>query len=155
MMYNIGAMKDKESQRQNPFMRGGANQMILSDHIASLIEEMLKEGGGSAEVKRNDLAAKIGCVPSQINYVITSRFTPEKGYVIESRRGGGGYIRITPVACGDKSAKLMHVINSIGDRITYADAYAMVKNCFDYDLIDGREAKIIISALNENQSKDS
>ncbi len=59
-------------------------------------------------------------------------------------------IRITPVACGGhKSAKLMHVINSIGDRITYADAYAMVKNCFDYDLIDGREAKIIISALNE------
>ena len=68
--------------------------MILSDHIARLIEEMLEEGGGSAEVRRNDLAAQIGCVPSQINYVITSRFTPEHGYVTESRRGGGGYIRI-------------------------------------------------------------
>ena len=55
--------------------------MILSDHIARLIEEMLEEGGGSTEVRRNDLAAKLGCVPSQINYVITSRFTPERGYV--------------------------------------------------------------------------
>ncbi|MBQ4193667.1 MAG: CtsR family transcriptional regulator, partial [Clostridia bacterium] len=65
--------------------------MILSDHIASLIEKMLEEGGGSAEVRRNDLAQKIGCVPSQISYVLTSRFTPERGYVIDSRRGGGGY----------------------------------------------------------------
>ena len=64
--------------------------MLLSDHIARLINEMLEEGGGQAEVRRNDLAAKLGCVPSQINYVITSRFTPERGYVTESRRGGGG-----------------------------------------------------------------
>ena len=67
--------------------------MILSDQIAALIDRMLEEGGGRTEVKRNDLAQQLGCVPSQISYVITSRFTPERGYVIDSRRGGGGCIR--------------------------------------------------------------
>ena len=68
--------------------------MLISDAIAKLIEQMINEGQGAAEIKRNDLAGQLGCVPSQINYVITSRFTPERGYIIESRRGGGGYIRI-------------------------------------------------------------
>ncbi|MBQ7931308.1 MAG: CtsR family transcriptional regulator, partial [Clostridia bacterium] len=71
--------------------------MLLSDHIARLINEMLEEGGGQAEVRRNDLAAKLGCVPSQINYVMSTRFSPERGYIVESRRGGNGYIRITRV----------------------------------------------------------
>ena len=61
--------------------------MMLTDMIAQMIEEMLAEEGGILELKRNDLAERVGCVPSQINYVITSRFTPEKGYIIESRRG--------------------------------------------------------------------
>ena len=90
-------MKVKDSQRQIPNKRSEGYKMILSDHIAKLIEQMLEDGGGTTEVRRNDLAAKIGCVPSQINYVITSRFTPERGYVTESRRGGGGYIRIVRV----------------------------------------------------------
>jgi transcriptional regulator CtsR len=72
--------------------------MMLSDVIAQMIEEMLTAEGGSLELRRNDLAERVGCVPSQINYVITSRFTPERGYIIESRRGGGGYIRITKKA---------------------------------------------------------
>nr|MBQ4317783.1 CtsR family transcriptional regulator [Clostridia bacterium] len=87
--------------------------MGISDMIAEMIEKMLEEGGGNAEIKRNDLAGQIGCVPSQINYVITSRFTPERGYVIESRRGGGGYIRITRKAL-HKSEYLMHMFASVG-----------------------------------------
>ena len=67
----------------------GSVNMPISDTIAAIIEEMLDGGGGTAELKRNDLATRVGCVPSQINYVITSRFSPDKGYVIESRRGGG------------------------------------------------------------------
>ena len=59
-----------------------------------MIEEMLEAGGGSLELQRNEMAGKLGCVPSQISYVLTSRFTPVRGYVIESHRGGGGYIRI-------------------------------------------------------------
>lgn len=61
--------------------------MLISDIIANMIEDLLEEQGGTLEIGRNELASKVGCVPSQINYVITSRFTPEKGYVIESRRG--------------------------------------------------------------------
>ena len=63
---------------------------MLADTIAKLIEEMLNDAGGSLELQRNEMANRLGCVPSQISYVITSRFTPEKGYMIESRRGGGG-----------------------------------------------------------------
>ena len=71
--------------------------MMLSQRIARLLEEMLEEANGELSIGRNDLAEKMGCVPSQINYVITSRFTPERGYVVESRRGGGGFIRIKKI----------------------------------------------------------
>ena len=67
---------------------------MLTDSIAKMIEEMLNEANGTLELQRNELAGRLGCVPSQISYVIASRFTPERGYVIESRRGGGGCIRI-------------------------------------------------------------
>ena len=87
--------------------------MLLSDTIALLIEQMLDEGSGRAELRRNDLASQLGCVPSQINYVITSRFTPERGYMTESRRGGGGYIRIVRVPMG-KNEYLMHFFHAIG-----------------------------------------
>lgn len=63
--------------------------MRMSDLVAQYIVEMLDRENGSAEIQRNELAGNLGCVPSQINYVITSRFTPEKGYIVESRRGGG------------------------------------------------------------------
>ena len=69
--------------------------MATSDLIARFILEMLEDSDGSAELQRSVLADRFGCVPSQINYVISTRFSPERGYVVESRRGGGGYIRIT------------------------------------------------------------
>ena len=122
--------------------------MVLSDHIAKLIEEMLDSGGGSAEVKRNDLAARLGCVPSQINYVITSRFTPERGYMTESRRGGGGYIRITRVRL-DKGAAMMHLVNSVGDSIDAASAQAIIGNLYDQKLITKEAAMIMRSAVAE------
>ena len=124
--------------------------MKLSNIIEDFINEMLKEAdGGEIEFKRNALADKFSCVPSQINYVISTRFSPERGYLVESRRGGGGYVKITRVSLGDKSTSLMHVINAVGNSRTYTDACAIVKNCLDYDLLDRREAKIIVSALTE------
>ena len=79
--------------------------MRLSDLIASEINRMLDESEhNTAEIQRNDFASKIGCVPSQINYVISSRFIPEHGYIVESRRGGGGYIRIKRVVLDKSSA---------------------------------------------------
>ena len=98
--------------------------MMLSDMIAQMIEEMLSAEGGSLELRRNDLAERVGCVPSQINYVIASRFTPERGYIIESRRGGGGYIRITKKAF-DKNQYVMHLFFGIGNAI---DAKACAKS---------------------------
>ena len=90
--------------------------MRMSDLVAQYILEMLEEQNGSAEIQRNELAGNLGCVPSQINYVITSRFTPEQGYIVESRRGGGGFIRISRVKM-DKGTALMHIVNSVGERL--------------------------------------
>ena len=67
----------------------------MTDIIADMILDMFDEENSTIQIQRNDLASQLGCVPSQINYVITSRFTPEQGYRIESRRGGGGCIYIT------------------------------------------------------------
>ena len=122
--------------------------MVLSDHIARLIEEMLEEGGGQAEVRRNDLAARIGCVPSQINYVITSRFTPEKGYVTESRRGGGGYIRIVRVPM-TKSSYLMHFFHAIGETLEENEAKACLKDLADAGVLTPREANLAMASMSQ------
>ena len=107
-------------------MIGGVS-MRMSDLVANYILEMLNEQNGNAEIKRNELAGTLGCVPSQINYVITSRFTPEQGYIVESRRGGGGYIRITRIKL-DRSSAIMHIINSIGKTLDRATAEAIISN---------------------------
>ena len=122
--------------------------MFISDNIARIIEKMLDDGGGSAEVKRADLADRLGCVPSQITYVISSRFTPERGYITESRRGGGGYIRIVRVAM-DKNEYLMHFFHAIGDKIDEREAKAYVANLKDNGIITGREAGSIAGGLSE------
>ena len=127
--------------------------MLMSDIIANMIEEMLSEGGGELELKRNDLAGRIGCVPSQINYVITSRFNNERGYIVESRRGGGGYIRIIrPEMTG--SEYLCHMLGCIGDRIDAESAVYLAKDMYSKGLINEREANIIISVLNNKNTYD-
>lgn len=120
--------------------------MKISDAIAKMIEEMLDESGGELELKRNDFATKMGCVPSQINYVITSRFTPERGYITESRRGGGGYIRIVKKQM-HKNEYLMHFFYAIGDYIDEIEAAAYLQNLLGKGIIDEREYKIISAAL--------
>lgn len=120
--------------------------MLISDAIAKLIEEMINEGEGAAEIKRNDLAGQLGCVPSQINYVITSRFTPERGYIIESRRGGGGYIRIIRKQMA-KDEYLMHFLYAIGDSIDEKEALAFLGNLFDQDVIGEREYILLGSTV--------
>lgn len=120
--------------------------MILSDQIAGLLEKMLEDGGGQVEVRRNDLAAQVGCVPSQINYVITSRFTPERGYVTESRRGGGGYIRIIRVQMS-KNQYLMHFFHAIGDTLEENEARAYLKNLLDHGCMTEREAQLAMTVM--------
>ena len=122
--------------------------MRMSDLVAQYILEMLEQQDGSAEIQRNELAGSLGCVPSQINYVITSRFTPEQGYIVESRRGGGGYIRISRVKM-DKGTALMHIINSVGDELDKATAEVMLKNMLQQDMMELQTAKVIAAALSD------
>ncbi len=123
--------------------------MRMSDLVAQYILDMLDEQNGSAEIKRNELAGDLGCVPSQINYVITSRFTPEQGYIVESRRGGGGYIRISRVKM-DRGATVMHIINSVGNNLDKATAEAMLNNMPSTRMIELGIAKVIASALSDS-----
>ncbi len=122
--------------------------MRMSDLVAQYILEMLDEQNGSAEIQRNELAGNLGCVPSQINYVITSRFTPEQGYIVESRRGGGGFIRISRVNT-DRGTALMHIINSIGSNLDKATAEIMLNNMIQRNILELRAAKIIAAALSD------
>lgn len=120
--------------------------MRMSDLLAQYIQELLNEADGIAEIQRNELASQFGCVPSQINYVITSRFTPEQGYLVESRRGGGGYIRITRRQLS-KSDFVMHIINSVGENLDSGTAQAMLRNLYQNGLITAQELKIIKAAV--------
>ena len=123
--------------------------MLLSEHIAKLIEQMLDEGDGTASVKRNDLAAQLGCVPSQVSYVISSRFTPERGYYTESRRGGGGYIRIVRVPMS-RNQYLAHFFCAIGSAIREKEARAYVQNLAGGGIISDREASMIRAAVSQS-----
>lgn len=119
---------------------------MLTDQIAKMIEAMLEEGGGALELQRNEMAMRLGCVPSQISYVITSRFTPERGYIIESRRGGGGCIRIVRKQM-HRDEYLMHFFYAVGEQIEENEAKAYLRNLLDQEIITKREATIISNAI--------
>lgn len=119
---------------------------MLTDYIAQMIEEMLNESNGILELQRNEMASRIGCVPSQISYVISSRFTPERGYMIESRRGGGGCIRIVRKQMG-RNEYLMHFFCAIGDEIDEGEAVAYLKNLLGNRYINERECRIAAAAM--------
>ena len=127
--------------------------MLLSDMIEGIINEMLKENEGLIEFKRSDIALKFGCVPSQINYVITSRFTPEKGYIVESRRGGGGFIKIKQIKF-DKTSYIMHFINAVGDSIDYNTTKVFLSNLYNHDIISDRETRMILNITSDNILKN-
>ena len=123
--------------------------MRMSDLITNEILRMLNESDEhTAEIQRNEFAGIIGCAPSQINYVLSSRFTPERGYIIESRRGGGGYIKIKRVVMNHSSA-IMHLINSIGDRIDALSTRIVLENCIETGLISREIARIMAAAVSE------
>ena len=119
---------------------------MLADYIAQMIEEMLNQSGGTLELQRNEMANRLGCVPSQISYVISSRFTPERGYVIESRRGGGGCIRIIRKHMG-RDEYLMHFFCAIGDEIDESEAIAYLKNLLGNGCIGEGEFSIAYAAV--------
>lgn len=124
--------------------------MAISDLIARFILEALEASDGSAELQRSVLADKFNCVPSQINYVIATRFSPERGYTVESRRGGGGYIRISRVRLSDPRAFIMHTLNSVGDSLDLRTATAFLSNAAHAGALSEHDAGLILAALSDN-----
>ena len=132
-------------------LKGSDWKMKLSDAIADMILNMFDDNTSTIQIQRNDLAQQLGCVPSQINYVITSRFTPEQGYRIESRRGGGGYIMITRAAT--KENALMSLVNSIGNSIDEKSAKANIYNLHYQGLLSDKAGRIMMSVVSDNNFK--
>ena len=127
--------------------------MRISDEVAKYLLELLEESHGDIQIQRNELANNIGCVPSQINYVITSRFTPEHGYIVESRRGGGGYIRITRIKT-EKSTAIMNIINSIGSKLDALSAEMIIKSLVQRGIISENTSKLMLSAVSDRVYTD-
>ena len=128
--------------------------MGISDLIAGFIQDALDEADdGMVELQRGDLAQRFHCVPSQINYVMSTRFSPEHGYIVESRRGGNGYIRITRVHM-DRKTLLMQVINSIGDELDARSAKAITTNLADSGAIEVSTAKLMLAATSDNALRE-
>lgn len=122
--------------------------MNLSNIIEAMISDMLEERD-EIEFQRNVMAQSLGCVPSQINYVLSSRFTPERGFIVESRRGGGGFIKIARIS-HDKDTLLMHVINSVGFTLDERTMQSHVMNLVYKELLSKNDANIILSVAGGN-----
>ena len=122
------------------------NNENLKDYVKHMIED---EKNKEVIIQRNELADKFNCAPSQINYVLTTRFTTEKGYLIESRRGGGGYIIIRRVEYNSKEKQLEEIKKAIGNSLTYNAAVLLIEHLYDTKLITKRELEIIKMSIND------
>ena len=123
--------------------------MGMSDLIASFLQESLEAAeNGVLEIQRNDLAQRFNCVPSQINYVMSTRFSPERGYIVESRRGGNGYIRITRVRV-DRQTLLMHVINSLVNQVDLPSVRAILSNLVQSGALSEEIARVLLAAVSD------
>ena len=121
--------------------------MRLSDSIENFIKTLLTEDSAEVELKRNELAEYFGCAPSQINYVLATRFSPDHGYLTESRRGGGGYIRIVRVV-ESGSRRLMYLANErIGDTLTEEECLRLISQLNEQQLASDGEAAVMASAV--------
>lgn len=118
----------------------------MSDIIEAYLKEIL-EINQMVEIRRSEMADLFDCVPSQINYVIKTRFTVPQGYQVESKRGGGGYIRIVKVDLLQHGDYLIRVSESVGSSLTESDAFAILKQLYLNDVIELREKEIISTLL--------
>jgi transcriptional regulator CtsR len=144
-MYNR-YIKVKESQSQERRI----TKMRMSDMIEEFIKDLFdEENNDYIEIQRNDLAEQFNCVPSQINYVISTRFKPSQGYYVESKRGGGGHITIKKINI-TKSNYIMHIIPSIGDKLTAQEVDIFISNLLSYEIITTEQAKLLKVATSDN-----
>ena len=123
--------------------------MGISDMIEEFIKDLFDEQNEAIEIQRNELAEQFKCVPSQINYVISTRFKPQQGYYVESKRGGGGHITIKKVK-SDKEDYLLHIIKNIGNSLTANETDILISNFLSYNIITAKEAKLLKVATSDN-----
>lgn len=121
----------------------------MSDIIEAYLKKVLTDSD-RIEIRRNEMADLFNCVPSQINYVINTRFTVQKGYVVESKRGGGGYIRIIKVKLLDESEMLDTIIDIVGENITENNAFSIVRKLYEDKFLNKREAVILMAAMDKS-----
>ena len=121
----------------------------LSDSIEQFIKELMNEDQ-HVELRRNELAQHFGCAPSQINYVLATRFSVDHGYIIESRRGGGGYVRIVRMETRGEKNFLETLLERVGNSIDEDTANAIISNLFERKMLTRNEALLIKSAVSRN-----
>jgi len=120
----------------------------ISDMIEQYLKKMLAESQQNIiEIQRNELAAKFNCVPSQINYVLTTRFTVDNGFLVESRRGGGGYVRIVKIPLRREANLLEEISRLVGSSVSQREAEGIIARFLEEDLITEREAYIMRAAV--------
>jgi len=123
---------------------------LQSQNISDIIEAYLKKilaDNEQIEIRRSEIAKLFNCVPSQINYVINTRFTEQRGYVVNSKRGGGGYIRIVKVQFLDDRDFLEALINNIDSRISQNDTLAIIQKLYDEEILSQKEGNLILAAM--------
>ncbi|KRM17853.1 transcriptional regulator CtsR [Ligilactobacillus hayakitensis DSM 18933 = JCM 14209] len=126
---------------------------MQSRNMSDIIEEYLKDilnDVKQVEIKRSEIARQFNCVPSQINYVIKTRFNLKNGYVVRSKRGGGGYIRIVKVDLVENPDLIDDLINAIGMDISENQGYQIIKNLFDDDILSQKEANLLLAATSRD-----
>lgn len=126
---------------------------MQGQNISDIIERYLKEilaNSEEIEIRRSEIADQFDVVPSQINYVIKTRFTIQNGYVVESKRGGGGYIRIEKVKLLDDIDVLDSLIRVIGDSLNERDAISILGSLYEDSVLSKREASLLASTLSKS-----
>ncbi len=119
----------------------------ITDLITNHILLLLRHADGEINIQRNELAEKFSCAPSQINYVLETRFSIDKGYLVESKRGGGGYIRIFKIPV-DAHSLLMEIIDvQIGRSLSQIEAEKIVQRLLDAGVIKVNQANIMYAAI--------
>ena len=119
-----------------------------SDSIEAYIKDLLAQAG-MAELKRSELADVFQVVPSQINYVIKTRFTESRGYIVESKRGGGGYIRIGKVQFSDHHQMLQDLAANIGERISQQVFNDIREMLCEEELLTKRETQLLFAMTSD------
>lgn len=115
-----------------------------SDHIEAYIKAILEQSG-MVELQRSQLADTFQVVPSQINYVIKTRFTESRGYLVESKRGGGGYIRIGRIEFSNHHEMLRDLLYSVGEEVSQVVFEDVLRLLFEQDLLTSQEMNLVVA----------